>query len=49
VAIAAHDDHVRIQIRRGRQDRVSNVLIVGHELICVLIGNTLACFIARKV
>jgi hypothetical protein len=32
VAIAAHDYHVRIQVRRGRQDCVSNVL-VGHDTL----------------
>ena len=48
MAIAAHDDHVGIQVGRGRQDRISNVLIVGHDTLEVDL-EVMACKMLRYV
>ena len=48
MAIAAHDDHVRSQVGRGRQDRVSNVLIVGHDTLEVDL-EIMACEMVRDI
>ena len=48
MAIAAHDDHVGIQVGRGLQDRISNILIVGHDTLEVDL-EVMACEMLRYV